>query len=457
MSLILFLSVAVLLTGCQAVPVLWATGGPAATTVQRRLASAMVAPEEAQSPALRAAMPEQQPFDLATASTNRLLVQGVDGNLFTVAPDGTERFNLTDDAGNGRTYTQPTWSSTGERIAWTAIQRTSVDFESALITARANGMEQTSAATPYPPFYLYWSPDDSKVAYLSNWVGNNGSSIALRAVDVASGGKAVTTIDIGQPYYFSWAPDSSRMVAHVGNRQVRLLDLTDPTAERGDVTILVDGSANFAAPQWYSSTIVDLSENVDDQLLYVIDDDNTAQLVISNPSGDEQQFLTYLARQDFVSFSMNARGNTIAYIETSNMIGLNSFGPLFVYNLEDEIFEQLSTDPAIAFFWSPDGTALFFLTIEATPQRPWLRVNVWDGTTVQQYERFVPSPSFLRDYLRFADQYMQSMRFWSPDSSAIVYTGQGEDGIAGVWVQPIMGEQKAQLAAVGTFATWSPR
>ncbi|MEZ4682144.1 MAG: hypothetical protein R2932_48850 [Caldilineaceae bacterium] len=367
---------------------------------------------------VQTAAPAVPPMDLASASTNRLLIQGVDGNLFTIAPDGTGRISLTDDGGTNTIYTQPTWSSNGERMAWTAIERSSGNSQ--LITTLANGTARTSAETPYPPFYLYWSPDDSKVAYLSNWPINNNSSIALRIVDIAAGGERATTVDTGQPYYFSWAPTSEQIVAHVGNRQVRLLDLTTLDADSAP-TILLDDSANFAAPQWYAPQS-GAAELVSGQLLYVIDDSNTAQLVVSDIAGEDQQFLTYLSRQDFVSFNLNANGSRVAYIETTDFVGLNSFGPLFVYDLQEEIFEQISTDPAIAFFWSPDGGSLFYLTVEPVDGNPWLRVNVWNGRVVQQFDRFVPSPSFLRDYLRFADQYVQSMRFWAPDI-AVVYAG----------------------------------
>lgn len=401
---------------------------------------------------------EQPTLDLETASNNRILVQGVDGNLFTITPGESERFYLTSNAGVRWLYSQPTWSTSGDRVAWTAVERTADGVRSALVTALADGTEQTVADVPFPPFYLYWSPDDSKVAYLSNWLNSSGQTIALRAVDITKDGENATTLDLGQPYYFSWAPNGEQLIAHVDNRQVRLLDASQRSEasddEREEPEVLVDGSANFAAPQWYSDITV--AESVG-QLLYVLDDGNTAQLVISDVAGDNPEFLTYLTRQDMVSFSMNATGSHIAYIETTERVGFNSFGPLFLYNLEEEFFEQLSTEPAIAFFWSPDGSGLYFLTVELLFGRVWLRVNVWDGDDVRQYGRFLPSPDFLRDYLRFADQYMQSMRFWAPDSSAVLYTGQGESGAIGVWVQSLDGEAPPELVAPGTFATWSPR
>ncbi len=408
-------------------------------------------------------------LDLTEASTNRLLVVGVDGNLFTVAPDGRERFYLTDNATAQQIYSQPTWSSTGERIAWTAITRRGGSSAGMLMTALANGTMQTQTPTLFPPFYLFWSPDDSKVAYLSNWLGTNGPTIALHVANIqgaaANNPRSGNTVEVdpigvGRPFYFSWAPTGDQMIAHVGNREVLLLNVADQEA-----TVLVEESANFAAPQWFTianavaerQTASSMPVPEESGLLYVIRDENTAQLVLSDETGDNEQFLTPLARQDFVSFSMNVTGRYIAFIETTELVGFNSFGPLFLYDLANEVFEQISTEPALAFFWSPDGSALYFLTVEPEDGQPWLQVNVWDGDAVRRFARFMPSPSFAREYLPFADQYMQSMRFWSPDSQAIVYTGQAEDGTAGVWIQPIAGEEAPFLVAAGTFATWSPR
>ncbi|MCB0126081.1 MAG: hypothetical protein KDE58_27680 [Caldilineaceae bacterium] len=83
--------------------------------------------------------------------------------------------------------------------------------------------------------------------------------------------------------------------------------------------MLVEESANFAAPQWFAiaDTVVEgqtassMPAPGESGLLYVIRDENTAQLVLSDEAGDNEQFLTPLARQDFVSFSMNGTGRYI--------------------------------------------------------------------------------------------------------------------------------------------------
>ena len=85
---------------------------------------------------------------------NRVLVAGADGNLFLVAPDGSERFALTTDASSSRRYVQPTWAPDGQRIAWARLD----GQRSFLETSRFDGSERTELAVPFLPFYIYWSP-----------------------------------------------------------------------------------------------------------------------------------------------------------------------------------------------------------------------------------------------------------------------------------------------------------
>ena len=117
-------------------------------------------------------------------SANRLLVQGTDGNIYTMKPTGRERIALTEDAGGGRQYVQPTWSPRGDAIAWTSIESDGSSTRSALITSRADGSGRSELTVPFPPFYIYWSPQGERLAYLSNWSRATEPSMALRIVDL---------------------------------------------------------------------------------------------------------------------------------------------------------------------------------------------------------------------------------------------------------------------------------
>lgn len=380
--------------------------------------------------------------DQAQAVINRLLVLGDDGNLFTVKPDGSATQALTTDANRALVYAQPTWSPTGEHIGWARLEQKADEVVSALVVSRADGREHQQFEVPFPPFYLNWSPDGAQLAYLSNWVGANQQTIALRLVNVATGNTTVATLGTGQPFYFSWAPDGKQMLTHIDNERTALLALD------GTETLLAAKSANFATPQW---------AGVDGKLLYELENEGKPQLVIADATGAIAQVVTDVKQETMLNFSMNAKGSQLAYTETDHQVGLNSLGPLFLFNVKDESFQQLSADPVVAFFWSPDGHALLFMSADIEDEQIWLQLQVWDGQTTRPLSRFIPSPLFVRQYLPFADQYAQSIQVWSPDSSAVVFAGQNEAEKTGIWVQKIDGKSPAQHVADGVFATWSPR
>jgi TolB protein len=119
---------------------------------------------------------------------------------------------------------------------------------------------------------------------------------------------------------------------------------------------------------------------------------------------------------------------------------------------------ELTDNPVMAFFWSPDGSKLAFLALEAVNGRVGTRWYVWDGAATRQYAAFYPSRVLLRDYLPYFDQYAQSHRLWSPDGSAFVFAGVLANGESGIWLQHVDEEGAAVPVSLGPgeFATWSP-
>ena len=123
------------------------------------------------------------------------MVVGLDGNLSTMRPDGTDRVALTTDAGPGVQFTQPTWSPDGQRIAWIEIRNIGVGAAATLVTSTVDGSTRTEALLDVGAFYLYWDPSSSKVAYL----GSSGQRLELGLVDVAAGGDTATPFDRASP------------------------------------------------------------------------------------------------------------------------------------------------------------------------------------------------------------------------------------------------------------------
>lgn len=375
--------------------------------------------------------------------TNRLLVQGVDGNLFTVRPDGSDRVAITNDASSLRQYVQPTWSPTGNKIAWAEIDSQDTEIKSALVVSQFDGLERERFETPYTPFYLQWSPDETRLAYLSNWLNLNQATIALRVVDFTVEGadnkEKVRTFVDGQPLYFTWSPTGDRLLTHIANERLEFRDIA------GEGTALAPTFASFPTPQWSTDGT---------QLLYALGEANQQQLVLADLEGNLTQEITDYSES--ISFSLSPTDDRVAYAITPIGVGTAAFGPLYVVELETARTRELSSKPALAFFWSPDGEKLAYLVTDESEEIPQLRWVVWDGASNREYEAIVPSRTFLQSYLAFFDQYARGMTLWSPDSTAFAYAS--VDPLTGnnIWVQ-YLDEETPQQVSRGVFVSWSPQ
>lgn len=413
LALLFSLSIVLLTTsGCSA--------EAARSQVQRMVAQARLAQEASSPPA----SPE-----------NQLLVIGVDGNLFLVDAESGRRFALTTDASSQRRYLQPTWSPDGERIAWTRLdgRRSMVEI------SRFDGSGRAALEAPFAPFYFYWSPVGDRLAYLSNWMTPGQTSIALRIVEFEEGELTVRTLTEGQPLYFSWSPDGKQLLTHISAERVELLNLS------GEAQSLRISGGQFPAPQWAADG---------EHLIYAIADARQ-RLIVADTAGQEQVELTdYPGR---ITFLLSPNGERLAYVITDQATRSNTFGPLYVVDVDTLRTREVTSNPVLAFHWSPAGDRLAYMTAEFIRGRVGLRWEVWDGRRSTPYTGFFPSSVYLENYLPFFDQYAQSHRIWSPESDAFVFAGTLADGRSGIWVQDVEAGSEPRLISDGTVAFWSPR
>ena len=376
-------------------------------------------------------------LDSAQQPGNRIVVQGFDGNIFTLNSDGGARLNLTTDATPRRQYQQPTWSPDAAMIALARVDNLGSRSAGALVTAAHDGSTKAELQLPFPPFYMNWSPTGTQIAYLSNWSGLEGPSMALRLFDVAA--NTADTVAEGSPYYFSWAPDGSQLLAHIGANRLELQDAA------GVRRAFLNTSAGFAAPQWANDGV---------SLVYAVDDEQGQRVVIGNLEGVTLSEITDFDER--ISFALSPNGEQLAYVLTPAASQVNTLGPLYLTDVQTQRTRELTDQPVWAIFWSPDGDKLAWVASVQTQDRLWLRWFVWDGARTTAYSRFLPTRTFLENYLVFSDQYAQSMRIWSPDSNAFVYAGTNTEDKPGVWVQRL-DAQEAKWIGTGVFAAWSPR
>jgi Tol biopolymer transport system component len=85
---------------------------------------------------------------------------------------------------------------------------------------------------------------------------------------------------------------------------------------------------------------------------------------------------------------------------------------------------KVTDDPVVAFFWSPDGKHLAFVTLDRSGGSFTWQVADADGSNVRRLSSFTPTEDEVR-ILAFFDQYAISHGAWAPDGSALVYSVSG--------------------------------
>lgn len=355
----------------------------------------------------------------------RLVILDGFGDVVVLDPDGSNPIQVTDDAGDTAVYTQPIWGPDGESLAFGVVN---ADGFSVGLHDLSEG-ETSTVTTGNLPFYMYFSPMGDRLGVLHN--GSTG--IDFNLIDV--GARTIERVDNGAPYYFSWSPESDRLVTHVGNDRVETIDLD------GERTSLEPTGPSYLAPQWTPNGVLHVANDA----LVLESEDGTRSTVaevsgltmfVANPMG------TKVAVQ-----SVGGGGAVEVALEDPPTI--QSSRVVVVDTATGEAV-AVTDDLALGFFWSPDGHKLLTLVAANRAILP----KVWsDDGTATDYPIYVPAPMMVQDTFPFFPQYAQSLSFWAPDSSAFAFAGE-IDQEPGVWVQMLDGTEP-NLVSAGRWVAWS--
>jgi len=384
---------------------------------------------------------------------------GVDGNIYVADQGGGNTAQLTDDAvtsagqGELNTYQLPTWSQDGNQLAFIGRSGTDTNTTAKLFVANINEgrtNEIYSSETEYP-FYLYWSPDDANVSFLSTSVTQQ--TLILQSAPIDGGER--TIIDTGSPYYWSWAPDGRTLITHAGGgsnstapEHVAFIQLQDSGIMEDALDTL---PVSFQAPAWSP----DGSHIVLTRL-----NDGEKEIILTDSAGIYQKTLG--------SFNLNAAfgwsndNKKVAFIAGTQNIGGGILGDLKVVDIETSE-EITASQNVIAFFWSPNGEKLayflpLFIPDETDPanQTLFLQLNMLDIKTAENHELFNYQPTEqFTNILPYFDQYQQSNTIWSPDDNNLVLSFLDPDGNPGIAVVAASGQLEPRILAQGYLAFWS--
>lgn len=410
---------------------------------------------------------------------NRIAFVGNDFNIYIADPVSGDSTALTNDGGQEHAYNYPTWAPDSRRLAFVGYTfENGNPKEGALYTVAPSGEQLTPIyKTPQNiPFYLYWSPDSRLVSFLAN-KGSQTMALSVAHPDQADSGQEV---DVGAPFYWAWAPDSSQMFTHVGGTRAQsedarlgMVPFKDTTTKRS----LESAPGQFQAPQWSG----------DGKILYSAQDGSGQVIAVSDALGNQiSKLATYNGR---ASFAFSPDGTEVAYLLTPAQTRLPHFGPLRVVDVNGANPRVVSQDPVLAFLWSPDSTKLAYLTVTATQDQSnfnldrlppsitstepehfsgalqsdqggqgeiQLNWRLWDRATdtSRTMASFVPTLSFL-EVIPYFDQYANSSTFWSPDSQSFVYTARETANSGAVFIADAIGTNPPRRIGDGVIAYWS--
>jgi Tol biopolymer transport system component len=339
------------------------------------------------------------------ATADRLIVLGDDGNLRSMAPDGSNVVPLTTDAGPDVQITQPVASPDGVSLAWIEVR----SGQPSVVVASRTGQRSQTIPMGLVPFFMQWDPTSTNIAYL----GNTGQGLGMGVIENAETAPNDVAIGAGSPFYLSWSPDGRQLLVHVGTTELGVTDVNQKLRR------LHDRPGRFQAPIWLA----------DGRTIYDREHGSQQQLVVAD-AGARHVLETFTGS---VAFDASPDGSTLAY----RIDGAGALDGVYAQPIDGGNRTLVTHDGAPAFFWSPTG-----------------RWSVWSGDHVTTSAAYEPSQTFGQQYLPFFDQYAQALTPWAPDGSAFAFAGV-VGGSAGVYVQQVDGGAPTRVSD-GEFVLWSP-
>ena len=393
---------------------------------------------------------------------------GADGNIYTSDQAGNNRVAYTEDAeipseatSPYRYYLLPTWSRDSASLGFVGVSGQGTDASATVYIAdvEEEASKEVFTSQSETPFYLYWSPDNAHLSFLSSTA--DGQSLILQSVSGEQ--EESTVLDTGSPYYWSWAPDGKTMIVHTGSSQSSLpehlafLQVNSEIVEQG----LDTAPATFQTPAW--------SPDGSHILMTRLGEDDKKEIILTDGRG---KFDRVIDDYDLnAAFAWSNNSDRIAYIKGDRTLTAGTLGTLHVVDLEtsDQLFEE---ENVYAFFWSPDGEEIAYFTPQignassteqqgtATPenqqQQLYLQLQVLDVDSGESRDVLTFRPTEqLAAVLPYFDQYHQSATIWSPDGNNLVVSFLTSDNRAGIAIVPASGRLEPRLLAPGYLAFWS--
>lgn len=368
----------------------------------------------------------------------QLVVMGADTRVRLLGEDGAERLIAENAKTDG--YSFPATSPDGARLAYVIADAAGAAI---VVDDLAGGArKELYRSRENTPIDLAWSPDGKYLVFLL------GSQLTAQIVP-ADGSQPAKLIAAGSPSFFAWSPDGTALLLHLGGHAVQGGHLAMFQPGQDQARPLLSDPGFFQAPAWSvdgrdlfyvaQPPIASAQPSIDDiksDITRVSADGTNPKMLVR----EEQADLRIIRAPD---------SDQIAYM----VLGVEGFGPLKLVDGAGGAARLLSrqAEHVTAFFWSPAGTQIAYLTYDGQyarqGQRAWHVVDLASGA-IRDLATFQPSLAFvgLQD---FFDAYTFSFSPWSPEGSRLAYgaadgvyvidvatgaSAKKADGALGMWV-----------------------
>jgi len=407
-------------------------------------------------------VPQSELQPLLERKSGLIAYIGADGNLYVSDQGGGKKKQITKDAFFGKTqndpylyYRAPTWSKDSSKLAFASESFDGKVISRDLLVANVEKGSPTKVFKNQSevPIYLYWSPDNKNLSFISTVL--NGQNIVLQSVP-AAGGKG-TILDVGAPYYWSWAPNGRTLIAHSGGGSNASVPDHLTFIQVQDSEVTEDGlptlPASFQAPAWSpDGHHITLTRTLEGK----------KEIIITDSAGAYQKTLgTFTLNTAFV---WSPDSTKLAYIDGTQAMTAGVLGKLNIVDIA-KADNKIIGDDVIGLFWSPNSEKVAYYRIvpdssssssDPSSQQFALELNVLDMKSGESRKLYTISPTRqFMNILPYFDQYAQSSTIWSPDSNNLLICfvdGQGNPGIA---IASASGNLQPRLLADGYLAFWS--
>ena len=406
---------------------------------------------------------------------NRIAYVSPNGNLFTVDPYGSGLTLLTgslqaqsdipeQSPGGGfqtqpfqmnEYYTWPTWSADGTKLA---VSKVTLETDGSDISVEVMDSMTGRSETIYEnglaglvaegaPHYIYWAPTGDQLSFLAS----TPEGLSLFVWDGVTG-NSPGVIDRGAPLYYQWSNYAQAMAIHLGPEIIWAKPLTK------------DGPReSFRSPGNFRA----LAISPDGASLAYVDEEASEIALYISATNNLNQGKKLIEVGPNAAFMWSPDGTQLAVADQSNP-RIPLFDRLMLVPLDGGPVTTLTSGAGSsevwAFFWSPAGDKLAWVSVNAQEQELEWVVSPSDGSDNKRLFSFQPS-SEVFIMLSFFDQYAYSHSPWSPDGKWLVVAGtKGKVALRNngrtptgdrVYVLDVEGDEGPRDLGAGVLAVWS--